>query len=163
MIAGARLRPTDLSERRHRLHRRQPGLATLHAGLACHLAAGRWCAPPPCDSSHRTTERAATNGHDAIDAELGELLHHQLGLGPLDQGERHADLGLGSGLELHLAGRFRGGPEASRAPVAGTVADDHGIAVTHPAHSSEVVVVGIVEQRRLHIGHVGEREGAHGI
>ena len=64
--------------------RRRPRAATPDGSASPPRAppsARRAWAAPALAASQRTTDRAATNGRIAVDAELGELLHDQLGLG----------------------------------------------------------------------------------
>ncbi len=78
-------------------------------------------------SSHRTTERSARNGHDAVDAELGELLHHQLRPAALHQREpdRHRRRRRDS---LDRTGDHRRAAEARRPPRPAPVADHQRVA-----------------------------------
>ena len=91
-------------------------------------------AGPARSSSQRTTERVRDERHDAVDAQLGELLHDQLGPLALDQreGDRERPVRARARSPDRATGSSSS-PEAARPPPAGAVGHRHGVAVAQRA------------------------------
>ena len=112
------------------LHGRFPGHPAQAGQLATGLAGG------PADHGP-----CRQQGHDPVDADLGQLLDRPLRALALDHGEGHGDLGLGARAALDLPRRLQRRPEPARQGAARSVGDGDLIAGPQPEDPLEVVAV----------------------
>ena len=138
----------------------QPGPPALHRRLARHaLQPGVGGLGPSAVPAHHGAGRVERS--DLVDAQLGELLHDELGALTLHGSEGHADRRTrsGHGDDLDPSARHRRpAAESHRTPSTRTVADRRLVTGAQPQRAAEVVVVVGVQHRRVDV--VDEHERA---